>query len=43
MQEEVIENDERDRILIVDDVAFNLLALRNTLKLICPDAEILEA
>lgn len=29
-------DDEKERILIVDDVAFNLLALRNTLRLICP-------
>ncbi|EAR83147.2 response regulator receiver domain protein (macronuclear) [Tetrahymena thermophila SB210] len=36
-------NDQNDTILIVDDVAFNLIALRNTLKLIYPNLNILEA
>ncbi|KAL4468287.1 hypothetical protein ABPG72_015823 [Tetrahymena utriculariae] len=36
-------DDQNDTILIVDDVAFNLIALRNTLKLIYPHLNILEA
>ncbi|KAL4427544.1 hypothetical protein ABPG74_019500 [Tetrahymena malaccensis] len=36
-------DNQNDTILIVDDVAFNLIALRNTLKLIYPNLNILEA
>ena len=35
--------DEEETILIVDDVAFNLIALRNTLKLIYPHLKVIEA
>jgi len=42
------ENEEQDEleeetVLIVDDVAFNLIALRNTLKLIYPHLKVIEA
>lgn len=38
-----LSDETKETVLIVDDVAFNLIALRNTLKLIFPNLNIIEA